>query len=674
MLEGKILSERYKLKKLIGGGGMANVFFGTDLILNRDVAIKVLRLEYADDDEFISRFHREAQAATSLSHPNIVSIYDVGEEGNIYYIVMEYINGMTLKQYIQLHAPVEVEEVLDIMKQITSGIAHAHDNGIIHRDIKPQNMLIDEYGLVKVTDFGIATALSATALTQTNSVLGSIHYLSPEQARGVKANNKSDIYALGIVMFELLTGNLPFSGQSPVSIALKHMQREMPSVHEWQHTVPQSVENIILIATTKAPYQRYQNAHEMLSALDHALDPDQRNVPKYIPESVHDEDQTKAIPIQAIEKASMTNTNTDKTMVHTNNAEDNAETDKNDKKKRSKKKIIIWTTTIFFALFGAFLLALFVFPSLFQPEDVQIPDVSGKSYDEAVQMLEERNLVPVKEEQSDEEVEEGIVIETSPKADETVKENRDVTVIVSSGPQTLEMEDYIGENYERTKSLLEEQGFKVIEYSVFSERPAGEIVSQHQPEAGAEVVPARTTVIFEVSEGLQSFPLNRLVGMTQSEATNYLSNNELSPVIEEVYHDEVAEGLVIEQSPQPSTDMVSGDEVTLVISKGPDEPEQVTHTETFTVPYTNKSPSPDEEEQANTETANEPTPQSVSIYVEDVNHNIEELYEEVQLITENTTFDIHLTIARDDNATYRVLRDDQLLIEKTIKYEDVKGE
>ncbi|MFC4404625.1 Stk1 family PASTA domain-containing Ser/Thr kinase [Gracilibacillus xinjiangensis] len=669
MLEGNILSERYKLKKLIGGGGMANVYLGTDLILNRDVAIKVLRLEYAEDEEFISRFHREAHASTSLSHPNVVSIYDVGEEGNIYYIVMEYIDGMTLKQYIQLHAPIETEEVLEIMKQVTSAIAHAHDNGIIHRDIKPQNILIDKYGLVKVTDFGIATALSATALTQTNSVLGSIHYLSPEQARGGKANNKSDIYSLGIVMFELLTGHLPFSGQSPVSIALKHLQREMPSVHEWNSNIPQAVENIILIATTKDPFHRYQNAIEMESALEHALDPGQRNVPKFYPPISNDEDQTKAIPILSVENMSQTNTDNSRTMVHSKQVEKSDENKPNEKKKGGKKRFIIWTTAIFFILFGSFLLALFVFPNLFQPKDVDIPEVDGKTFEEAKEELLAAGLLVLEELKNHEEIEEGKVIETFPRAGETVKEGREVTVIVSAGPETIEMEDYVGENFEQTKAILDEAGFKnVIPYSIFSDRPEGEIISQHQPEVGTDVIPSRTTVIFEVSRGLEKIQLNRLEGMTQSEAIEYLENIGLSAAVNEEYHNEVKEGLIIKQSPSAYSDVVKGDVVTLTVSKGPDEPEQVTHTETFTVPYTQGTGNELDEENKEIE------PQSVSIYVEDVNHRIQELYEEVQLIEEDTTFEIHLTIARGDNATYKVLRDNQLLIEKTIKYDDVKGE
>lgn len=215
MLIGKRISGRYKILKVIGGGGMANVYLARDIILERDVAIKILRLDFSDDDEFIRRFRREAQSATSLAHPNIVSIYDVGEEDNIYYIVMEYVEGKTLKQYIQQNAPLHPREALNLMEQIVSAIAHAHENQIVHRDIKPHNILIDNLGNIKVTDFGIAMALTSTTITHTNSVLGSVHYLSPEQARGQIATKKSDIYSLGIVLYEMLTGRLLLTGNRP---------------------------------------------------------------------------------------------------------------------------------------------------------------------------------------------------------------------------------------------------------------------------------------------------------------------------------------------------------------------------------------------------------------------------------------------------------------------------
>ncbi|PWU68913.1 Stk1 family PASTA domain-containing Ser/Thr kinase [Gracilibacillus dipsosauri] len=661
MLEGRTLNDRYQVKKLVGGGGMANVYLGNDLILDREVAIKVLRLEYANDDEFIKRFHREAQAATSLSHPNIVSIYDIGEEDQIYYMVMEYIDGMTLKQYIQLHAPIELEEVLDIMAQISSAIGHAHDNGIIHRDIKPQNMLIDQYGQVKVTDFGIAVALSATALTQTNSVLGSIHYLSPEQARGGKANVKSDIYSLGIVMFEMITGTLPFSGQSAVSIALKHLQKDLPSIREWKANIPQSVENIMLKATTKDPLYRYQSAMDMENAVIHALDPEKLHEPRFEPPNNEEDGTTKAIPILKEDTYTEVSAADDETIVKADSKTSKKEKPKKEKKKKKRKKSIIWVTSLLVILCGAILLALFVLPSLFEPKDVKIPDVSGQSYQEALEELESLQLKVNKETEAHEEIEENHVIETYPAANSTVKEGKDITVYVSTGPDTVEFEDYIGEEYESVEKSLLDAGYQdVISYEVFSDQPVGKIISQHQPSPGDKVVPSNTKVIFEVSKGQETFRLNRLAGMTVSEAEEYLTSNDLKPKIVEEYHDEVEEGQVIDQNPAANEEVVKGQEITITVSKGPEQPKQVTHTESFTVPYTKD---PDKNEA-----------QSVSIYVGDVNHSIQELYQEVEMITEDTTFKIDLTIAEAEEASYKVLRDDELLIEKTISYEDVKGE
>lgn len=293
MLIGKRINDRYKIIEYIGGGGMANVYLARDMILERDVAVKVLRLDLANDDELIRRFHREAQSATSLVHPNIVNIYDVGEEDNIYYIVMEYVDGETLKQYIQNHFPIPIEKVIDITLQITSAISHAHQNNIIHRDIKPQNILIDKKGNVKITDFGIAVALTSTTITQTNSVLGTVHYISPEQARGGVATKKSDIYSLGIVLFELLTGRLPFSGESAVSIALKHLQTETPHPRSWNPSIPQSVENIILKATAKDPFYRYDDIEEFKADLLTCLDPSRINEPPFV--LPVDEEATKII-------------------------------------------------------------------------------------------------------------------------------------------------------------------------------------------------------------------------------------------------------------------------------------------------------------------------------------------------------------------------------------------
>ncbi|MGA9225367.1 MAG: Stk1 family PASTA domain-containing Ser/Thr kinase, partial [Mesobacillus sp.] len=440
MIIGKRISGRYKILDMIGGGGMANVYLAHDMILDRDVAVKMLRLDFANDEEFIRRFHREAQSATSLAHPNIVSIYDVGEEDGLYYIVMEYVDGQTLKQYIQQHAPVPVQDALDIMKQLTSAISHAHNNHIVHRDIKPHNILVDSNGTVKITDFGIAMALSATSITQTNSVLGSVHYLSPEQARGGMANKKSDIYSIGIVMFELLTGRLPFSGESAVSIALKHLQSETPSLKRWNPQIPQSVENIVLKATAKDPFHRYDNVDEMEDDLRTALDASRLNEGRFfIPV---DDEATKAIPIITNERPFQ---NMDETIVR---KEQPVPTDKTNQPKPDKKKSKKWPiilTLLFLLIAGAGIVAVTMGPDLFGPKEVEVPEVSGMELEEAVaELMTAGFTIGEQKEISDEEVEEGLIIKTNPKAGKMIKEGNEIDLYISSGKEELELSDYRG--------------------------------------------------------------------------------------------------------------------------------------------------------------------------------------------------------------------------------------
>ncbi|UFU00983.1 Stk1 family PASTA domain-containing Ser/Thr kinase [Radiobacillus kanasensis] len=666
MLTGRTLNDRYKIQEAIGGGGMANVYLARDLILERDVAIKVLRLEYANDEEFIARFHREAQSATSLSHPNIVNIYDVGEEDGIYFMAMEYVDGMTLKKYIQTYGPVDVEESIDIMKQLTSAMAHAHANEIVHRDIKPQNILIDQYGQVKVTDFGIAVALTATSLTQTNSVLGSVHYLSPEQARGGMATKKSDVYSLGIVFFELLTGRLPFSGQTAVSIALKHLQTETPSIRRWLPDVPQSVENIVLKSTSKDPFLRYDNVYDMEADLETALDPDRLDEPKFSP-PIDAGEETKAIPI--IRDEDFRHQSKQDTLIHdTKNGKPNKkaqeETGKNGRKKK-RKKAIIWVSSILVILLGAIVAALFILPTLLQPDDVKIPDVAGKEYEEALRELNEKNLQVTREEINSDEVPEGYVVKTDPKAGMQVKEGSKVTVFTSQGQEKVEFEDYVGRDSSQIENLLTQLGFKeVIFYEKFSEEPAGQIITQIQPQPGTEVIPEDTNVIFEISKGPELVTLQSLEGMTEEEATSYLSNQDLSVEVSEENHDSVPEGNVIRQSPSAGQDVEKQSIVEIVISKGPKELPPVNHTVSVTVPYTGAN--------GNGNGNGNGQKQEVRIYVGDMNNDITQLYNQ-QTISKNTDFKIKLTIPPNGSAQYKVMRDDDVVIDKTVSYEDVEG-
>lgn len=656
MIIGHLLSDRYRIKSRIGGGGMANVYLGYDIILKRDVAIKVLRPEFANDPEFIERFDREAQAATSLSHPNIVSIYDVGEEDNILYIVMEYVDGPTLKEYVMKNGPLQVEEALDIMEQLTSAIQHAHETGLIHRDIKPQNVLIDRNGKVKITDFGIAVALSATALTQTNSVLGSVHYLSPEQARGGKATKLSDIYSLGIVFYELLTGQLPFTGQSPVSIALKHLQDDTPSVRKLNPSIPQSVENIILQSTAKDPFYRYSSVAEMQDAIVVALNPEKRNEPLFQP-PIEEGEATKAIPIitdETIEKMKI-DEQSEPTLVHQTAPVKKTQEDNPKKKKKKKRRRWIIGIVSFLTIAVIIFLALILFNT---PKDVVIPDVTDMEYEEAVDQLETLKLKVEKDTTFSEEIAEGRVVSTDPPAGRTVKEKTTVKVFVSEGKEKIEFDDYVGKNFSQVERILLDEGYKEVRaYDVVSDEPVGTIITQIQPAPGTEVVPEDTVVIFEVSSGPKQISLGNLIGLSLDQVKEYAEKNKLKLEVNEAYSDTVEAGKISNQSPSANSSVREGDTITVTVSKGREARPPRSHKVSFTVEFDPRM----------TEDGELQTEQLVQIYVGDMNEDITEVFHE-QRIGSDTYFELTLVIAENEVAEYRVVRDGREIIRERIPY------
>ena len=406
--KGQKINDRYEIVKSIGEGGMANVYLAVDLILNRKVAIKILRGDLANDEKFIRRFQREALAASSLSHPNIVEMYDVGEDNGNYYIVMEYIEGKTLKQLLKKRGHLTVGEAVDIMLQITDGMVHAHDSYIIHRDLKPQNIMIQEDGQIKITDFGIAMALNSTQLTQTNSVMGSVHYLPPEQASGKGSTIKSDIYSMGILFYELLTGVLPFKGDNAVEIALKQMKEAIPSVRKQNPNIPQSVENIIIRATAKNPKNRYNDTREMYNDLKTCLDKDRQNVDRIVfkyPE--HENEDTKKIPvIKKDEPKKEEKVDIEKT------GDIVKEVPKDEGK--TAKRIILILIGVLVSVFviGGVVLMLTAGREI---PNVKVPDVSGMTVVDAEQVLTDAGFV-VKtqtEKVADENYEEGEVVKTA---------------------------------------------------------------------------------------------------------------------------------------------------------------------------------------------------------------------------------------------------------------------
>ncbi len=459
--KGAKINDRYEIIKMIGEGGMANVYLAYDTILERNVAVKVLRGDLADDEKFVRRFQREALSASSLSHPNIVEMYDVGEDNGNFYIVMEYIDGKTLKQLIKKRGHLTVSEAVDIMLQLTEGLSQAHDSYIIHRDIKPQNIMILEDGMVKITDFGIAMAINASDLTQTNSVMGSVHYLPPEQAAGKGSTIKSDIYSLGILFYEMLAGTMPFRGETAVEIALKHIKNPIPSIRKIDSKVPQSVENIILKATAKNP----KNVRELHDDLKTSLDKERENEKRFIFKYAEDDlDETKVL-----------NTLKDELKVNNSTKEEKEEPIvtpiEESKKKMSKvtKALIIICSIIITII----LLVVVIIPTIFKTPDVKVPDVSGLTVREATKELEKAGLYAVstvKEDYTDE-VDKGKVSKTEPKAREVVKKGAKIVLYKSLGSEKITIDDYTNKDYNKIQANLEVRGIVVnIEYKAVDDK------------------------------------------------------------------------------------------------------------------------------------------------------------------------------------------------------------
>ncbi|MFB1081158.1 Stk1 family PASTA domain-containing Ser/Thr kinase [Jeotgalibacillus sp. JSM ZJ347] len=647
---GKRLSGRYKVLRSIGSGGMANVYLARDMILDRDVAVKVLRMDYVSEGNMLKRFQREAQSATSLTHPNIVSMYDVGDEDDYYFLVMEYVEGMTLKQYIQEHSPLALDDAIHIMLQLTSAIAHAHHNGIIHRDIKPQNILIDQEGNIKITDFGIAMALSATAITQTNSVMGTVHYLSPEQARGGTASKKSDIYSLGIVMYELITGTLPYEGETPISIALKHLQSDLPRPSEVIQDLPQSLENVILKAAAKDPHYRYANADEMTDDLKTVLNPERASEPLFAP--APDLEATKAIPIIRDRMDVMPS---EDTKIH--------EPEKQKEKPKKKKKKWPWIMAlIFILLLGGGVMAAM---GMFGPAQVQVPDVTGENIEDAEDIITEAGLtVGEVTYEPNEQTEEDIVLRSSPKATRSVDEGEAVNLTVSSGKETIEVDGYVGRNFSNTEDLIREAGFRIELTEQYDDAAEGTILEQ-DPREGEEVVPGDTVMRLVISQGPEQSEVPDLTGYTAEEIAAYEQENGISVTItREEYSGDYPAGTVISQNPEAGTMVEVGGSINIVTSLGAPPVPVNNVVIPVTIEYLQEEDQPEEGEDPP-----ELPEQVIAIYIEDKNNSMDEPVEEFT-ITEDTERNIRLTIEEGSSGSYRIKRNGETYLEDTISYQE----
>lgn len=565
---GHQLGGRYEVIERVGGGGMALVYKAQDLLLNRNVAIKVLRQQFVHDEEFIRRFRREAQSAASLSHPNVVSIYDVGQEDDVHYIVMEYVEGKNLNEIIKERAPLQVDEAVRIASQIADALDHAHHNQIIHRDIKPHNILIGRNGRVKVTDFGIARAVTSTTITQTGSVVGSVHYFSPEHAKGIVTGEKSDLYSLGIVLYQMLTGQLPFLGESPISVALKHLQEEFDEPRKFNPLIPQSVENVILKSMRKNPQERYQSAKEMQTDLETCLMPERRNETKIDFPDEDDIDQTRVMPAIKPEPRGVTSTGAIPVM------ESDQDNNKGKPKTKNWKKpalLISLTVLILIAMVGVvwYVKGMLVVP------DVTVPNVIGQTEEKARQMLQDKGLVVSDNviREYKENVDPGIVFDQTRNEGDVVKEGSEVQLSVGAEKELLKMIDLKDLSYDEAVKKLtaldikEDQIQRKEDFS--NDKSLGTVLSQ-TPGVNEEYDPAEVQIVLTVSKGSKTIKMPDLKNHTRSEAESMLKSAGL--VLAQVQEESsytVDEGKVTQQWPvEAGAEVNPGDKITIFISTG----------------------------------------------------------------------------------------------------------
>lgn len=548
---GRRLGGRYEVLEKVGGGGMALVYKARDTFLNRTVAVKLLRPQYAEDEEFLGRFRREAQSAARLSHPNVVNVYDVGQEGSSHYIVMEFIEGSTLKQLVKNNGPLSSGLAARIAYQIAEALDHAHRNKVVHRDIKPHNILVMPSGRVKVTDFGIARAVTDTTLTNTGNIIGSVHYFSPEQARGGFTGEKSDLYSLGVVLYEMLTGSVPFKGDSPFSIAIKHLQEDVKPPGRLRSGIPQELESIVMRALEKDPLKRYRSASEMTKDLG-----------KYLKElGEPDEGEAGVFNLES----------------HSLKAEGR---EQGMPSKRRGRPGVFWYVALGVALFmmGAVLYGAKLINDWVNVPVIPVPDVVGLPLSDAEIVLRRDGLSSVVvAEKHDEEIEAGLVLSQEPEAGEAVKQGREIKIVASLGPELVAVPDLLYKQFREADLLLKVKGldFGNLTYEYNKDHDEGIIISQ-SPGPSTQV--SRGTLVdLVVSKGpeLQETLMPNLVGLRYEAALESLREirMEVESVTEEpstVY----PEGFVISQVPSVGSLVMEGTSVTLRVSSGGAVPKQ----------------------------------------------------------------------------------------------------
>ncbi|MDD6272000.1 MAG: Stk1 family PASTA domain-containing Ser/Thr kinase [bacterium] len=585
IVKGSKINDRYQIIKTLGEGGMANVYLAHDTILDRKVAVKVLRGDLANDEKFVRRFQREALSASSLSHPNIVEMYDVGEDDGQYYIVMEYVDGKTLKQVLKQRGHLSITEVVDIMLQLTDGMAHAHDAYIIHRDIKPQNIMILSNGMIKITDFGVATALNSTQLTQTNSVMGTVHYLPPEQAQGKGSTIRSDIYSMGIMMYELLTGLVPYKGDNAVEIALKHLKEPLPSVRKANSSIPQSIENIIIKSTAKNPKNRYTDAREMhqdlMTALDESRKDEKRFIYKY-PEN--DLEETKVLD----EEVSKVKETTKKKAKKEVNEEEEDFEDIAEPVKSNKLLIIL--VSIFTALVLITTVAITIYFEKTEIKNIVIPDVSNLEPVEASNKLVDAGFDVETEYKyiSSDTIDEGKVVQTSPEIGSKRKSGTKVILYISSGEGVYVVEDFTGENYLVAKGKIEAQ----CECNVIVETEKVDEDKKAKEDTVLRTIPAKNeqsklgeTITIVIPEVEYKYP-DFTKGYTIDKIEEFAKKHELKLEYKYQTTTTVDEGTILKQSRAASSVVTPGATLVITVAIKPDVEEDLPGEITEEIPET----------------------------------------------------------------------------------------
>lgn len=630
MNPGYEIGHRYRIIRSLGEGGMANVYLAHDMVLDRDVSVKLLRLDLRDDPSTKRRFHREAMAATQLNDPHIVGIYDVGEDHGLQYMVMQYVKGTDLKAYIKKHYPIPLPQVIDIMEQVLSAVATAHAHGIIHRDLKPQNILIDENKNVKITDFGIAVAVSQDSLTQTNTLMGSVHYLSPEQARGSIATKQSDIYSLGIILFELLTGKVPFEGETAVSIALKHFREEIPSVREQNKEIPQALENVIIKATAKEPAERYSSVNEMAADLKTVLDPQRANEPR-LKIQQDDNGETKVLDIKHLKADD----------YQPKKSTDSPTVDPSTKPQKWKKYGIVSGTLGMIVLIA-------VCSWWFLIRQVIIPDVEGMTVLKAEQRLHQQNLRIGKITRvNSQAVDKNRIVSTNPDVSHKTRVSTPINLTVSTGVKQLQMADYVGEDYSSVAANLRRKGFQVHQEPVYSDDiDKGQIIRQNHKK-GTIVKPAANTIIFRVSAGKEPIKIPNFKNQDISAVQQFANKNNLQLTTQEKKSKTIVTNHVINQTPRAGSTLNHGDTLTVSIANSGNQTK--TTNIQINIPFDGNGGQRENR---------------VQVYIRDANHNLTMEYQDIT-INQETTINVPFTLKQGQTGAYRVVRNGRTIMSAT---------